>query len=66
MVEQDHSELTKDEAEQYDRQIRLWGLESQKRLDFTFLSKNLFIFITFFFKIAKLEDSHCWHQRFGC
>lgn len=24
--------LTADEAEQYDRQIRLWGLEAQKRL----------------------------------
>ena len=24
-------ELTADEAEQYDRQIRLWGLEAQKR-----------------------------------
>lgn len=23
--------LTEDEAEQYDRQIRLWGLEAQKR-----------------------------------
>ena len=23
--------LTADEAEQYDRQIRLWGLEAQKR-----------------------------------
>lgn len=24
-------DLTADEAEQYDRQIRLWGLEAQKR-----------------------------------
>lgn len=24
-------ELTEDEAELYDRQIRLWGVESQKR-----------------------------------
>ena len=31
MVEQDHSELTQAEAELYDRQIRLWGLENQKR-----------------------------------
>ena len=23
--------LTEDEAEQYDRQIRLWGIEAQKR-----------------------------------
>lgn len=27
----DVSKLTADEAEQYDRQIRLWGLEAQKR-----------------------------------
>ena len=26
--------LTADEAEQYDRQIRLWGLEAQKRYKF--------------------------------
>jgi molybdopterin/thiamine biosynthesis adenylyltransferase len=33
MVEIDAlSELTEDEAELYDRQIRLWGLDSQKRL----------------------------------
>ncbi|CRK99066.1 CLUMA_CG012119, isoform A [Clunio marinus] len=32
MVEHDHSELTPAEAELYDRQIRLWGLENQKRL----------------------------------
>jgi hypothetical protein len=33
MVEIDPlSELTEDEAELYDRQIRLWGLDSQKRL----------------------------------
>lgn len=31
MVEQDHGELTQAEAELYDRQIRLWGLENQKR-----------------------------------
>lgn len=35
MVEQDHNELTQAETELYDRQIRLWGLENQKRyLDF--------------------------------
>ena len=27
----DVDSLTADEAEQYDRQIRLWGLEAQKR-----------------------------------
>ena len=27
----DRDKLTADEAEQYDRQIRLWGLEAQKR-----------------------------------
>ncbi|KAJ9586338.1 hypothetical protein L9F63_020046 [Diploptera punctata] len=32
MVEISTSELTEDEAELYDRQIRLWGLESQRRL----------------------------------
>lgn len=32
MVENNDLELTAAEAEQYDRQIRLWGLESQKRL----------------------------------
>ncbi|XP_001607101.1 SUMO-activating enzyme subunit 1 [Nasonia vitripennis] len=33
MVDQkNHAELTDAEAELYDRQIRLWGLESQKRL----------------------------------
>lgn len=31
MVEQDHQELTKEETELYDRQIRLWGLENQKK-----------------------------------
>jgi molybdopterin/thiamine biosynthesis adenylyltransferase len=31
MVEQDHHELTKEETELYDRQIRLWGLENQKK-----------------------------------
>lgn len=30
MKENEH-ELTEQEAELYDRQIRLWGLESQKR-----------------------------------
>lgn len=28
---QSEVKLTEDEAEQYDRQIRLWGLEAQKR-----------------------------------
>ncbi|XP_034253445.1 SUMO-activating enzyme subunit 1 [Thrips palmi] len=32
MVEINTNELTDAEAEQYDRQIRLWGLDSQKRL----------------------------------
>lgn len=32
MVENNDIELSEAEAEQYDRQIRLWGLESQKRL----------------------------------
>ncbi|XP_049789733.1 SUMO-activating enzyme subunit 1 [Schistocerca nitens] len=32
MVHTAHPELTEDEVELYDRQIRLWGLESQKRL----------------------------------
>ncbi len=27
----DEAGLTADEAEQYDRQIRLWGLDAQKR-----------------------------------
>lgn len=31
MVEQDFHELTAEEAELYDRQIRLWGLENQKK-----------------------------------
>lgn len=31
MVENNGIELTEDETELYDRQIRLWGLESQKR-----------------------------------
>lgn len=31
MVEMDQQELTQAEHELYDRQIRLWGLESQKR-----------------------------------
>lgn len=33
MVEIHSNELTDAEAEQYDRQIRLWGLDSQKRLE---------------------------------
>lgn len=32
MVENNGIELTEQEAELYDRQIRLWGMESQKRL----------------------------------
>ncbi|CAH2242282.1 jg25203 [Pararge aegeria aegeria] len=32
MVENNGVELSEAEAEQYDRQIRLWGLESQKRI----------------------------------
>ncbi|KPJ09562.1 SUMO-activating enzyme subunit 1 [Papilio machaon] len=32
MVENNEIELSEAEAEQYDRQIRLWGLDSQKRL----------------------------------
>lgn len=43
MVEEDHCELTQAEAELYDRQIRLWGLENQKRLKFSF-SWNCFCF----------------------
>lgn len=31
MVENNSIELTEQEAELYDRQIRLWGLDSQKR-----------------------------------
>lgn len=31
MVEANGIELTEQEAELYDRQIRLWGLDSQKR-----------------------------------
>ena len=30
LVEINATELTEDEAELYDRQIRLWGLDSQK------------------------------------
>ena len=30
-VGEEGGKLTADEAEQYDRQIRLWGLEAQKR-----------------------------------
>lgn len=33
MVENNSIELTEQETELYDRQIRLWGLESQKRYD---------------------------------
>lgn len=48
MVEQDHNELTQAEAELYDRQIRLWGLENQKRYVRRLLlicyEINLFIF----------------------
>jgi len=32
MVEQNNSQITEQEAELYDRQIRLWGLDAQKRL----------------------------------
>jgi len=32
MVEQTHEQITEQEAELYDRQIRLWGLDAQKRL----------------------------------
>lgn len=32
MVENNGIELTEDEADLYDRQIRLWGLDSQKRI----------------------------------
>jgi hypothetical protein len=46
MVEINATELTEDEAELYDRQIRLWGLDSQKRLVFTF-RKYLTISSTF-------------------
>lgn len=31
MVENKGTDLTEQETELYDRQIRLWGLESQKR-----------------------------------
>lgn len=31
MVENNSIELTEQETELYDRQIRLWGLDSQKR-----------------------------------
>lgn len=30
-MDADDERLTAEEAEQYDRQIRLWGLEAQKR-----------------------------------
>jgi ubiquitin-like 1-activating enzyme E1 A len=32
MVEQSNTQITEQEAELYDRQIRLWGLDAQKRL----------------------------------
>lgn len=32
-AEEMSSALTADEAEQYDRQIRLWGLDAQKRYE---------------------------------
>ena len=33
MVEkEDQTQITEDEAKLYDRQIRLWGLDAQKRL----------------------------------
>jgi len=32
MVEQNKTQITEDEAKLYDRQIRLWGLDAQKRL----------------------------------
>ena len=31
-MEQDNS-ITEEEAEQYDRQIRLWGVEAQKKYE---------------------------------
>ena len=31
MVEQNKTQITEDEAKLYDRQIRLWGLDAQKR-----------------------------------
>lgn len=34
MVENNELELTEHETELYDRQIRLWGLDSQKRLGY--------------------------------
>jgi ubiquitin-like 1-activating enzyme E1 A len=32
MVEQEHGQISEQEAQLYDRQIRLWGLDAQKRL----------------------------------
>ena len=36
--------LTADEAEQYDRQIRLWGLEAQKRFALVSVSIIMCVF----------------------
>ena len=34
MLEKEASVITEDEAALYDRQIRLWGLDAQKRLKY--------------------------------
>lgn len=45
-------ELTEDEAELYDRQIRLWGLESQKRYFISLVYR--FIIIVFLSNFIEL------------
>lgn len=51
MVEVVEENLTKGESELYDRQIRLWGLESQKRssrlrlLNFSFVDEIAFAIV---------------------
>lgn len=57
MVEQDHSELTQAEAELYDRQIRLWGLENQKRFEFQEFVILLLLINSISFKDCEAQRS---------
>lgn len=69
MVEVVEENLTKGESELYDRQIRLWGLESQKRfsrlhfLNFSFVDEIIFYILDCETPKFSSLDSTDWELR---
>lgn len=56
-IEKEDNIISEEEAAQYDRQIRLWGLDAQKRFvdnSITYIkNKRIHVIIRYFFRLFK-------------